>query len=123
MQSMGKYDKSLQIQLDRLDISTWIRSNITERNILPIFQPSHENVMDDVNALCTALEQIEHSTTEMAVVQRLLRERFKMFRLKYKSWLINWKLFKNVLGSSLNRLLSSARKVIPWNRFLVSWDA
>ena len=68
MQSMGKYDKSLQIQLDRLDISTWIRSNITERNILPIFQPSHENVMDDVNALCTALEQIEHSTTEMAVV-------------------------------------------------------
>lgn len=68
MQSMGKYDKSLQIQLDRLDISTWIRSNMTERNILPIFQQSHENVMDDVNALCTALEQIERSTTEMAVV-------------------------------------------------------
>ena len=68
MQSMGKYDKSLQIQLDRLDISTWIRSNMTERNILPIFQPSHENVMDDVNALCTALAQIERSTTEMAVV-------------------------------------------------------
>lgn len=68
MQSMGKYDKSLQIQLDRLDISTWIRSNMTERNILPIFQPSHENVMDDVNALCTAVEQIERSTTEMAVV-------------------------------------------------------
>lgn len=68
MQSMGKYDKSLQIQLDRLDISTWIRSNMTERNILPIFQPSHENVIEDVNALCTALEQIERSTTEMAVV-------------------------------------------------------
>ena len=68
MQSMGKYDKSLQIQLDRLDISTWIRSNMTERNILPIFQPSHENVMDDIEALCTALEQIEHSTAEMAVV-------------------------------------------------------
>ena len=66
--AMGKYDKSLQIQLDRLDISTWIRSNMTERNILPIFQPSHENVIEDVNALCTALEQIERSTTEMAVV-------------------------------------------------------
>ena len=66
--SMGEYDKSLQIQLDRLDISTWIRSNMTERNVLPIFQPSHENAMDDVNALCNAVEQIELATTEMAVV-------------------------------------------------------
>lgn len=68
MQSMGQYDKSLQIQLDRLDISTWIRSNMIERNVLPIFQPSHENVMDDVDALCSAIEQIERTTTEMAVV-------------------------------------------------------
>lgn len=68
MKSMGEYDKSLQIQLNRLDISTWIRSNMTERNVLPIFQPSHENAMDDVNALCNAVEQIERSTTEMAVV-------------------------------------------------------
>lgn len=66
--SMGEYDKSLQIQLDRLDISTWIRSNMTERNVLPIFQPSHENAMDDVNTLCNAVEQIELTTTEMAVV-------------------------------------------------------
>ena len=68
MQSMGKYDKSLQIQLDRLDISTWIRSNMIEQNVLPIFQPSHENVMDDIDALCSAIEQIERTTTEMAVV-------------------------------------------------------
>lgn len=66
--SMGEYDKSLQIQLDRLDISTWIRSNMTERNVLPIFQPSHENAMDDVNTLCDAVKQIELTTTEMAVV-------------------------------------------------------
>ena len=59
MQSMGKYDKSLQIQLERLDISTWIRSNLTERNILPIFQPSHENVMEDVNALIAAMQEFE----------------------------------------------------------------
>ena len=46
----------------------WIRSNMIERNVLPIFQPSHENVMDDVDALCSAIEQIERTTTEMAVV-------------------------------------------------------
>lgn len=68
MKSMGEYDKSLQIQLDRLDISTWIRSNMAERNVLPIFQTSHENVIDDVNALCDAVEQIESTTREMDVV-------------------------------------------------------
>ncbi len=68
MKSMGEYDKSLQIQLDRLDISTWIRSNITERKVLPIFQPSHENVIDNVNALCDAMEQIESATREMEIV-------------------------------------------------------
>ncbi|AOV99673.1 plasmid-related protein [Dehalococcoides mccartyi] len=68
MKSMDEYDKSLQIQFDRLDISTWIRSNMTERNVLPIFQSSHENAMDDVNTLCNAVEQIERTTTEMAVV-------------------------------------------------------
>lgn len=66
--SLGEYDKSLQIQLERLDISTWIRSSMTERSVLPIFQPSHENAMDDVNTLCNAVEQIERTTTEMAVV-------------------------------------------------------
>ena len=68
MKSMGEYDKSMQIQLDRLDISTWLRSNMSERNVLPIFQQSHENVIDDVNALCAAVEQIESTTREMDVV-------------------------------------------------------
>lgn len=68
MRSMEEYDKSMQIQLERLDISTWLRSNMAERNILPIFQPSHENVMDDINSLCDAVEQIESTTREMDVV-------------------------------------------------------
>lgn len=66
--SMGEYDKSLQIQLDRLDISTWIRSNMEEQGVLPIFQTSYENAIEDVDTLCKAIEQIEHTTTEMAVV-------------------------------------------------------
>ena len=76
MHSIGQYDKSLQIQLDRLDISAWIRSNMTEHNILPIFQPSHENAIDDVNALCAALEQIERSATEMAVIPAAFEREF-----------------------------------------------
>jgi hypothetical protein len=66
--SMEEYDKSLQIQLERLDISSWIRSCVTEKSILPIFQTSHENALNDINNLCDAISQIEASTTEMAVV-------------------------------------------------------
>lgn len=80
--SMGEYDKSLQIQLDRLDISTWIRSNMTEREVLPIFQPSHENVMDDVNALCSAVEQIELTTTDMAVVPAAFEREMQIVQLQ-----------------------------------------
>lgn len=66
--SLGEYENTLQIQLDRLDISTWIRSCYTEKSIVPMFQPSHENAIDDLNALCDAIKQIESTTTEMAVV-------------------------------------------------------
>lgn len=66
--SMGDYDKSLQIQLDRLDISGWLRSCVTEKTVVPLFQPSHENAIEDLNMLCEAVRQIEKTTTEMAVV-------------------------------------------------------
>ena len=66
--SMGEYDKSLKIQLDRLDISTWIRSCVTDRSIIPIFQTSHENAINDINTLCDAISQIEATTAEMAIV-------------------------------------------------------
>jgi hypothetical protein len=49
--SMGDYDKSLQIQLDRLDISGWLRSCVTEKTVVPLFQPSHENAIEDLNML------------------------------------------------------------------------
>jgi hypothetical protein len=66
--SIGEYDKSLKIQLDRLDISTWIRSCVTEKSVLPIFQTSHDSAMDDINTLCDAISHIEATTTEMAIV-------------------------------------------------------
>ena len=66
--SMGDYDKTLQIQLDRLDISTWLRSCYTEKSIVPIFQQSRENALEELDILCEAIKQIESTTTEMAIV-------------------------------------------------------
>ncbi len=75
-QSMDGYDKSLKIQLERLDISTWIRSNMTKKELLPIFQTSHDNAIDDINALCGAIEQIERATTAMDVVPASFEREF-----------------------------------------------
>lgn len=66
--SMGDYDKSLQIQLERLDISTWLRSCYTEKLIVPLFQTSHDNAIEELDALCEAVKQIESTTAEMSVV-------------------------------------------------------
>ena len=60
--SMDEYDQSLQIQLDRLDISTWLRSCMTEKSVVPLFQPSRENAGEELNALCDAIKQIEQTT-------------------------------------------------------------
>jgi hypothetical protein len=60
--SLGEYDKSLQIQLDRLDISTWLRSCYTGKAVVPLFQASHDNAIEDLNALCEAIQQIESVT-------------------------------------------------------------
>jgi hypothetical protein len=66
--TMGDYDKSLQIQLDRLDISTWLRSCFVEKSIIPLFQPSHDNAMAELDLLCEAIKQIELNALEMSVV-------------------------------------------------------
>ena len=65
---MGEYDKSLHIQLNRLDISTWLRSCITDKSIIPLFQPSRDNAIEELNMLCDAIEQIELTSTDMAVI-------------------------------------------------------
>lgn len=66
--SMGEYDKSLQIQLDRLDISNWLRACVTDKSVIPLFQPSRDNAIEELNSLCDAIKQIELATTEMTVI-------------------------------------------------------
>lgn len=66
--SMGEYDKSLRIQLERLDISNWLRSLASEKSVCPICKTNHNDDNDTLTALCDAIEQIEQTTTEMAIV-------------------------------------------------------
>ncbi len=84
--SMAEYEISLKIQLDRLDISTWLRACMTEKSVVPLFQPSRENAVEELNALCDAIKQIEQTThgmdsmpaafeREMQIVQEQIQEK------------------------------------------------
>jgi len=66
--SIGEYDRSLHIQLNRLDISNWLRSCITDKSAIPLFQPSRDNAIEELNMLCDAIRQIELTSTEIAVI-------------------------------------------------------
>ena len=67
--SMGQYDNSLQIQLSRLDISTWLRTMATtEIGLCPICGNAHNDSNFVLNDLCDAIADIEKTAGDMKVV-------------------------------------------------------
>ena len=91
-----------------------------ERNVLPIFQPSHENVMDDVDALCSAIEQIERTTTEMAVVPAAFEREMQTVQVQIQE--LTDKLEAIESEWNLSRLLLIVKKVTRWNQSHVFLD-
>lgn len=67
--SIGQYDDSLQIQLDRLNISNWLRSmSPADENLCPICGNAHTNATTILDDLCNAIAEIEKTAGDMKVV-------------------------------------------------------
>ncbi|MDA8229376.1 MAG: DUF3732 domain-containing protein [Desulfitobacterium hafniense] len=67
--SVGQYDQSLQIQLNRLEISTWLRTMAaTENNPCPICGNNHSGSISVLDDLCNAIAEIEKTAGDMRVV-------------------------------------------------------
>lgn len=67
--SMGQYDHSLQIQLNRLNISTWLRTMATtDESICPICGNIHSDSISVLDDLCNAIAEIEKTAGDMKVV-------------------------------------------------------
>jgi len=66
--SVGQYDNSLQIQLNRLEISTWLRSLASEENICPICGNSHNETLKDLDTLCNAIQEIKKTAGDLKVI-------------------------------------------------------
>ncbi|WP_302772798.1 DUF3732 domain-containing protein [Anaerotignum lactatifermentans] len=63
--SMGQYEESLQVQLQRLEISAWLKTLCKSDDICPFCNSSHSGVVEELDVLCQAIEEIEKSTGNM----------------------------------------------------------
>jgi hypothetical protein len=66
--SIDQYDKSLQIQLKRLDLSSWLRSLVTADNKCPLCGGNHQLSKVVLDDLCNAMEGIEQMAGNMRTV-------------------------------------------------------
>lgn len=63
--SMGQYESSLQIQIQRLEISTWLRTLSKSNSLCPFCHSLHSGANEELNILYQAIERIEQSAGNM----------------------------------------------------------
>lgn len=63
--SMGQYEDSLQIQVQRLEISTWLRTLSEPDGLCPFCNNIHAGITKELDALCYAIEEIEKAAGNM----------------------------------------------------------
>ena len=66
--SMSKYDHALQIQLQRLEISSWLRSMVDPDKMPPLSQSDDDSPAEVLDKLCNAIEAIEQSSGNMKTI-------------------------------------------------------
>ena len=66
--SMDQYEESLQIQMQRLEISTWLRSLTDSDGTCPFCNHAHPGISNELDALCNAISEIEKTAGDMKFV-------------------------------------------------------
>lgn len=66
--SMGEYENSLRIQVQRLEISTWLKTLAGSESTCPFCNSEHSNAAGELDTLCRAIEEIERSAGNMQSV-------------------------------------------------------
>ena len=66
--SMNQYENSLQIQMQRLEISSWLRSLVDTDDKCPFCDQVHTGVANELDELCNAISEIEKSAGDMKTI-------------------------------------------------------
>lgn len=68
MASIDQYEASLQIQLQRLEVSSWLRSLFSENNDNSLMSLSNTSIGEELDKLCNAISAIEQTAGDMKTV-------------------------------------------------------
>lgn len=66
--SMSQYENALQIQVQRLEISAWLKSLIDPDKMPPLTQKDGKSPAEVLDSLCSAIEAIEQSAGNMKTI-------------------------------------------------------
>ncbi len=67
-ESMNQYDNSLMVKLQRLEVSTWLRSLLSEEGNSILFNTPQTNSVELINTFCDAIQEIEMSAGGMSAI-------------------------------------------------------
>ena len=66
--SLGNYENSLKIQVQRLEISKWLKELSRNEEICPFCNQPHSKAMDELDILCDAVAEIEKSADNIKIM-------------------------------------------------------
>lgn len=63
--SANQYESALSIQVQRLQISKWLKEQYDKEHVCPFCKSEHQHALEELNVLCQAIEKIENSANTM----------------------------------------------------------
>lgn len=77
-ESIGQYGDSLRIQVQRLEISTWLKSLSGNDGLCPFCHNVHTSANNELNVLCQAIEEVEKSAGNMQNIPAAFEREMQM---------------------------------------------
>jgi len=83
--SVNEYGEALNLQRDRLGISTWLKKHLQTNAICPLCQNTMETASGELASLTAVLDEVEEATIELQEFpQSFDRERVKLITSKFE---------------------------------------
>ena len=118
--SMDQYEESLQIQMQRLEISTWLRSLTDSDGTCPFCNHAHPGISNELDALCNAISEIEKTAGDMKFVPATFEREMQVVKNDIAHYSEQLAAVRGRISSESRKRTDTANKSIPFLGFLGS---
>lgn len=108
--SMGQYEDSLRIQVQRLEISTWLRTLSEPDGLCPFCNNVHTGVTEELDTLCRAIEEIEKSAGNMQNIPAAFEREMQVVETEISYCIEKLNAVRNRIREESGRNASAANK-------------